>query len=110
MESTKVIKSFENYSMQETILLSRTIASFMEDYISDLTTGNKKVNRVILEKENDLYFSFGLFLMTSSFLDVLSQDEYDLFRAMPYNTEYKISNSSEKTKTALIPSLQDVEI
>lgn len=110
MESTKVLKEFESYSMQDTITLSRIISVSMNKYISDLITGNKKVNRILLEKNKDLYFSFGLFLMTESFLDVLSQDEYDLFRAMPYNTEYKISNSSEKTKTALVPSFQEVEI
>jgi len=110
IEGDKILKDFETYNMKENITLSRAISLGINEYVSDLITGNKKVNRILLEKEKELYFSFGLFLMTKVFLEVLDQDDFDFFRSLPYNTEYKISNSSENTKTPLVPSLSEVEI
>lgn len=77
------------------------------DNISDIHHGNKNVNKTIIEKDGNKYFSFGICLETKSFRIILSDDEYDFFRAMPYQTGLSLTTGQSKVR--FISSLDDCE-
>jgi len=110
IEASKKIELFDKLDIPLLRKVSNIIADGFIDEISDLISGNKKVNRVILERNGEYYFSFGLYIMSDMFKKVLSDEDFDFFRQYPYNTEYNISDNSNKTNTPLTPSIKDCEI
>lgn len=110
LDAIKKMDLFEKLDIKTMKNVQSIITDAFSDEISDIITNNKNVNKVILERDSDYYYSFGIFLVTDAFKKVLNDEDFDFFRHYPYNTEYKISNNENKTNAKLIPSIKDVEI
>ena len=110
IEYKKKLDMFNKMKIKDLSKIQKIIAEEFKDEISDLITDKKGLSKAILERDNQYYYSFGIYIMTDKFKKVLSDDDFDFFRQYPYNTEYKISDISNQTKTPLLPSMNDCEI
>lgn len=112
MNSDTYLKSFKKLTIEKRKELNKALEMTLDLYISDSVTGNKKVAKAIIEREDSKFYSYGFYIDTNAFKKGLSSSNFDSFRSFPYNNEYKLLGniSVEEKLPRLISSIEEVEI
>lgn len=112
LDFKKYIDKFKSLKLKEMQKLNKGLSIALELYLSDIRTGKLEVSKEIIEKENELFYSFGFNFQTNAFKTGLKQGEFDFFRSFPYNNEYNLKGNIqvEENLPKLVTSIEEVEI